>query len=182
MRRFRSRAPGNALRRNDAIAAASPAHFPDILALNAASVHLLSPLSPERLAALHAQAAYHKVVVDDGHVVAFLLAFAPGASYDSVNYRWFAGRYDDFLYVDRIVVAASHRAHGLGSLLYADLFEHARDHGYARVVCEYDIDPPNPASAAFHRRFGFVEVGTQRVAGGAKAVSLQSAPVGGRPG
>lgn len=160
---------------------ATEAHFADILALNAASVQALSPLSEAKLAQLHAQAAYHKVVVEDGSVIAFLLGFAPGAPYESVNYRWFEARYDDFLYVDRIVVAQRHRGHGVGARLYRDVFATAREHGVARVVCEYDIEPANPASAAFHRRFGFVEVGTQRTADGAKAVSLQSAAVEPQP-
>jgi uncharacterized protein len=38
---------------------------------------------------------------------------------------------------------------------------------------EFDTDPPNEASRRFHARFGFVEVGAQRVAGGKKTVSLQ---------
>ena len=107
---------------------------------------------------------------------AFLLAFAPGAPYDSVNYRWFDARYADFLYVDRIVVAEDARGLGLASRLYRDLFRHARAQGYGRVVCEFDVDPPNPASERFHRGFGFAEVGSQRLPGG-KTVSLQSAPV-----
>jgi predicted GNAT superfamily acetyltransferase len=152
---------------------ANATHFADILALNAASVQVLSPLSEAKLAQLHAHAAYHKVVVEDGRVIAFLLGFAPGVAYDSINYRWFEARYDDFLYVDRIVVGDGQRGRGLGALLYCDLFAAARERGCARVVCEYDIEPPNPASAAFHRRFGFVEVGTQRVADGSKVVSLQ---------
>ena len=156
--------------------AAEPRHFADILALNAASVHFLSPLTPERLAHLHQHAAYHTVLLDGERVLAFLLAFAPGAPYDSVNYRWFDARFADFLYVDRIVVADTARGLGLASRLYRDLFEHARAHGYGRVVCEFDVDPPNPASERFHRNFGFAEVGSQRLAGG-KTVSLQSAPV-----
>lgn len=152
-------------------------HFPGILALNAESVHFLSPLSASRLEHLHAHAAYHKVVLDGQRVVAFLLAFAPGAPYDSANYQWFAARYLDFLYVDRIVVSPAARGKGLASLLYRDLFQSALAQGFARVVCEFDVDPPNPASEAFHRRFGFTQVGTQRVAGGGKLVSLQSAPV-----
>jgi predicted GNAT superfamily acetyltransferase len=155
----------------------APRHFPGILELNAASVHFLSPLSTQRLEHLHAHAAYHKVIVDDEQVAAFLLAFAPGAPYDSVNYQWFGARYTDFLYVDRIVVSARARGQGLASRLYRDLFATAAMLGFARIVCEFDIDPPNPASEAFHRRFGFAEVGTQRVAGGRKVVSLQSAPV-----
>ncbi|MEI2741921.1 MAG: GNAT family N-acetyltransferase [Candidatus Competibacter sp.] len=152
-------------------------HFSDILKLNADSVRFLSPMSLERLEYLHAHAVYHKVVHDGERVLAFLLAFAPGAPYDSVNYRWFAARYADFLYVDRIVVSQVARGQGLASLLYRDLFQTALTQGFSRVVCEFDINPPNPASEAFHRRLGFVQIGTQRVAGGSKEVSLQSAPV-----
>jgi predicted GNAT superfamily acetyltransferase len=154
---------------------ATPAHFPAILALNAESVRMLSPLDADRLAALHGQAALHAVVVQGEDVVAFLLAFAPGAAYDSPNYRWFDARYRDFLYVDRVVVSSRVRRAGLGRLLYEDLFRHARCAGHARVACEFDVDPPNPASEAFHRAFGFREVGRQRVAGGSKCVSLQVA-------
>ena len=151
-------------------------HFSEILALNAEFVHFLSPLSSERLEHLHAHAAYHKVILDGQRVAAFLLAFEPRAPYDSVNYQWFDTRYKGFLYVDRIVVSSADRGCGLASLLYRDLFETALMQGLSRVVCEFDLDPPNPVSEAFHRRFGFEQVGTQRVAGGSKVVSLQSAP------
>jgi hypothetical protein len=152
-------------------------HFPEILALNAESVHFLSPLSAQQLEHLHVHAAYHKVVVDGQRVAAFLLAFAPGAPYDSVNYQWFAARFSNFLYVDRVVVSQAARGCGLASLLYRDLFHVASAQGFSRVVCEFDIEPPNPVSEAFHRRFGFTQIGAQRVAGGSKLVSLQSAPV-----
>ena len=58
---------------------ALPEHFAQILALNEASVHVLSPLSEARLALLHRHAAYHRVIAEAGEVQAFLLAFAPGA-------------------------------------------------------------------------------------------------------
>ncbi len=41
------------------------------------------------------------------------------ASYDSVNYRWFAERYERFLYVDRVVVAAAQHGRGFGLAQYA---------------------------------------------------------------
>ena len=47
----------------------------------------------------------------------------------------------------------------------------ARSREVPVVVCEFDLEPPNPSSRAFHARFGFREVGTQ-VANG-KTVSLQ---------
>jgi predicted GNAT superfamily acetyltransferase len=153
--------------------------FDAILALNEASVSLLSPLSLQRLAGLHAQAALHRVAEREGEVIGFLLAFREGADYDSPNYLWFAERYPQFLYVDRVVVAEAARGQGAGALLYRDMFEFAAASGAGLVTCEFDIDPPNPASEQFHARFGFREAGRQWVADGGKQVSLQVAPVQG---
>jgi predicted GNAT superfamily acetyltransferase len=148
--------------------------FPAILALNSESVRFTSPLDEARLRALHAQAASHRVFEMDGAVVAFLLALREGADYDSPNYRWFAQRYGEFLYVDRIVVGSACQGRGIGALLYEDLFAFARACSVEQVTCEFDLQPPNPTSAAFHARFGFREVGTQWLAGGKKQVSLQA--------
>jgi uncharacterized protein len=155
---------------------ATPADFPAILRLNTESEHYLSPLTASRLGEFHAWSAYHRVLAADGGVIAFLLAFREGTAYDSPNYRWFE-QYPRFLYVDRIVVSPAHQGHRYGTLLYTDLFGFARDSGAGRVVCEFDIDPPNETSRRFHARFGFREVGTQWVAGGTKRVSLQEAPL-----
>ena len=148
--------------------------FPAILALNAQSVHFTSSLDAARLQHLHAQAAYHRVIEIDGRVVAFLLVLREGVDYDSPNYRWFAQRHAQFLYVDRIVVDAAQQGHGLGAALYEDLVAFATISGAACLTCEFDVDPPNPASARFHARFGFREVGTQWLGGGKKRVSLQA--------
>jgi predicted GNAT superfamily acetyltransferase len=156
---------------------ARAADFDAILALNEASVSLLSPLSPQRITDLHAQAALHRVVELEGEVTGFLLAFREGAAYDSPNYRWFAERYPRFLYVDRVVVADSARGHGVGALLYRDMFQFAAASAAGLVTCEFDVDPPNPVSERFHVQFGFREVGHQWVADGRKQVSLQVAAV-----
>jgi predicted GNAT superfamily acetyltransferase len=153
---------------------ATAADFPRILELNEESVHHLSPLTREGLQWLHDTAAYHRVVVDDGEVVAFLLALREGGEYESLNYRWFARTYDRFLYVDRVVVANRSRGAGVGRRLYADLLLFARQTGAERVTCEFDTDPPNEPSRRFHESQGFREVGTQAVAGGRKTVSLQA--------
>jgi len=145
-----------------------------VLALNAASVAVLSPLDAVHLRALAAQAAHHRIAERDGAPVGFLLALREGSAYDSPNYRWFAARYPRFLYIDRVVVGADQRGLGVGAALYADLFAFARAAGLDTVACEYDVEPPNEASARFHARFGFGEVGRQRLAGG-KQVSLQVA-------
>ena len=147
--------------------------FETLLRLNAESEHFLSPLSLPRLQFLHGQAWYRRVICVEEAVLGFLLAFREGADYDSPNYRWFAARYPEFLYIDRIVIGLAARGQGLAAQLYQDLFARARGQGITRITCEFDVDPPNEASRRFHERFGFREVGNQRVAGGKKAVSLQ---------
>jgi predicted GNAT superfamily acetyltransferase len=152
---------------------ATPDDFAAILALNAASVHFLSPLDLPRLRQLHDRAAYHRVVVDGERVVAFLLAFREGADYDSTNYLWFAARYPNFLYIDRVVVAEDRRGSQLGLRLYEDVAAFAAACEVDELACEFDVLPPNPISQRFHERFGFVEVGRQSVADGKKQVSLR---------
>ncbi|MBB5204049.1 hypothetical protein HNQ51_001342 [Inhella inkyongensis] len=153
------------------------ADFPALLALNTESESVLSPLDAPRLAALHEEAALHIVLTDpaDEQVLAFLLAFREGARYDSPNFLWFQARYPRFLYIDRVVVAQAQQGQGLGRQLYAAAFAQAQASDAERLCCEFDIEPPNSASQAFHARLGFVEVGQQRVAQGKKRVSLQVA-------
>lgn len=157
---------------------AQPTDFEAILALNVEFVQFLSPLDSAKLAQLASQSALFLVIEEAGAVIAFLLALREGKSYKSPNYTWFASRYPQFLYVDRIVVSQSVKAKGAGSLLYKELFSIAAITGVRRIACEIDFDPPNAASKRFHPRFGFKEVGQQLGAGGCKRVSLQMAEAG----
>lgn len=151
--------------------------FSAVLALNEESVQFLSPLSGARLAHLHLQSDLHQVIEVDRQVVAFLLAFREAANYDSVNFQWFAHRYERFLYIDRVVVNQSLRANGAGTLLYRQAFIHAAATGVRLITCEFDVEPPNPVSERFHAKFGFREVGRQRAGQAKKLVSLQAAHV-----
>jgi predicted GNAT superfamily acetyltransferase len=121
------------------------------------------------------------VVVDDGAASGFLLGMPPGLPYQSENYLFFSARAREqgstFVYVDRIVLAAHLRGQGLGPLLYEAAFAEARRVGATEVLCEVNVEPPNPGSLAFHTRHGFVEVGRQSTKGGANVVALLAAPV-----
>jgi predicted GNAT superfamily acetyltransferase len=151
----------------------SPAHplAKTLLALNNAHAAQLSWLEPERLAHLIGQAFLARRI---GEADAFLLALDQDADYDSPNFRWIRSRYPRFVYVDRIVVASSARGRGYARRLYHDLFEHALKAGHDRVLCEVNIDPPNPQSDAFHAALGFVEVGTADVYNGSRTVRYLS--------
>jgi len=117
----------------------------------------------------------------DARVSGFLLAMRNGAAYVNDNFSWFSGRYDQFVYIDRIVISDTARGLRLGSLLYEDLFAWARRNGIPFVTCEYNIVPPNEPSRLFHEKFGFREQGTQWVDNHSKQVSLQVAMVPPRP-
>jgi predicted GNAT superfamily acetyltransferase len=145
--------------------------WPATLALNESSVAQLSPMDEPRLAQLVRAACYFRVVEEGGVVAAFLLGFRKGADYDSPNFLWFDERYDDFVYVDRVVVDAAFRGRGLADRLYDDFEAFARGLGVGRVTCEVNVEPPNPVSLRFHERRGFREVGRIPY-GPAKTVSL----------
>jgi predicted GNAT superfamily acetyltransferase len=142
-----------------------------LLALNNAHARELSWLEPERLRHLVEHSFMARRI---GNVDAFMLAFDQDAPYDSPNFLWFRARYPRFVYVDRIVVAPEARGRGHARKLYRELFEHARRAGHARIVCEVNSRPPNPASDAFHTRLGFVEVGSADVHDGSKTVRYLS--------
>nr|WP_239027495.1 GNAT family N-acetyltransferase [Ramlibacter algicola] len=148
-----------------------------VLRLNAESVQFLSAMDSQRLAQLHAQAALATVVERAGEVVAFLLAFREGAAYDSVNYQWFAQRYDRFLYVDRVVVGEQARRSGIATQLYGQVVAQAAAGGVPLVALEIDSDPPNAPSERFHARYAFREVGRQAVPYAPKVVSMRVADV-----
>jgi len=133
-----------------------PRDYPTILELNAANVEFLSPLTLDRLTWIHALAAESLVGVIGDEVVAYAVIIAPDTAYDSANYAWFEERYEDFLYLDRLVVAAPFRGQGWGALLHQYLAELAQLH--QRVVCEVNHEPPNLVSLNFHQRLGFVVI------------------------
>lgn len=139
----------------------------DILALNNEHAAELSWLEAERLSFLLSEAFYARRI---GDLEAFIMTFDQEANYDSPNFVWFRERYERFVYVDRVVVAAHARGRGHARRLYQDLFEHAERAGHRLVTCEVNADPPNPASDAFHAALGFTEVGDAVIHGGKKAV------------
>jgi uncharacterized protein len=151
--------------------AATYADWTALLAINAASVRELSPLDEQRLRYILALAHRSLVVERAGEVVAFAVAIAPGADYDSRNYGWFGERYERFLYLDRIAVAAARRRQGIGAQLYDAMEEAAAP--FERMVCDVNIEPPNEASLAFHAFRGYVQVGRLEH-GEAKTVALLS--------
>ena len=166
----------------------TPSDLDAALALNSEWVPEVGEIDAARLEHIVGQASLALVAVDadptggsDDTLLGLVVVMAPGADYDSPNYRYFeasldAGTIEDFRYVDRIVVATAAHRRGVGRRLYDEVFAHARQHGVPTVTCEVNVDPPNPVSTAFHTSLGFVEVGRQSNYDGAVTVAFMSAP------
>jgi uncharacterized protein len=142
-----------------------------MLALNADHEVETSPLDA---AALHhmLSEAFHVEAARDG-TDGFLISFDQDADYASDNFHWFVDRFDRFVYIDRIIVAASARGQGLARSFYQNLFAAAKAVGHSRVMCEINVEPPNPGSLLFHRALGFVEIGQGHFPTSGKIVSYQ---------
>jgi predicted GNAT superfamily acetyltransferase len=151
--------------------------FPDILRLNASVSELTSEMALPRLQAMCAQPGFHRCIFVDGRFAGFILAMRENADYKNVNFAYFASRYPNFLYVDRIVVEPAFKGLQLGSRIYAEAFAYARQQALPVISCEYNIQPPNEASRRFHDKFGFHEIGQQELDGGKKTVSMQVAKI-----
>jgi predicted GNAT superfamily acetyltransferase len=143
--------------------AIGPADVAPLLALNNKFAEELSWKEPEQFNDL-LEGAWYTRTMGDASADALLVAFDDTAAYDNPNFRWLKVRFNQFVYVDRIVAAVSGRGHA--GALYRDLFAHARTAGHKRVVCEINVDPPNPGSIAFHQKLGFREVGRQTLENG----------------
>ena len=104
----------------------------------------------------------HALAIDNEHgeVCAFCITFDPDAPDAGANHRWFADRYESFVYLDRIAIDSNHQNHGLGALLYQSVEHHMLNSAeHSLLCCEVNLEPPNPGSLRFHKRIGFTEVG-----------------------
>ncbi|RLP74261.1 GNAT family N-acetyltransferase [Mycetocola tolaasinivorans] len=159
---------------------ANPDELTAVLTLNNAAVPAVNALTTPELRVLIETSHLARAVVDSdspAEILGVIIAFAPGAAYESENYAWFSARGGDFLYVDRIIVAETARGRGLGPVLYAAVFDAARAADLGAVTCEVNTDPPNPGSLAFHTRLGFERVGDLTTKGGTVSVALLEARV-----
>jgi predicted GNAT superfamily acetyltransferase len=147
--------------------------LPQLLELNQSNLPHVGSISQSEMAHLYRQAIYFRIAEWNNRPAGFLVAFGPGADYDSLNFLWFKNRYPDFVYIDRIIIAAEARRKGIAFALYRDLENFAARQQIPWMTCEYNLRPPNEISRLFHESYGFSEVGTQETENGKKTVSLQ---------
>ena len=135
--------------------------LPRVLDINNANTPGVSELTMAELES-DFKNSLHALAVDNEHgeVCAFCITFAQDASDAGDNHRWFAERYESFVYLDRIAIDSDYRNRGLGALLYQQVEQQMSDSAvHSLLCCEVNLEPPNPGSLRFHQRIGFAEVG-----------------------
>ena len=128
----------------------APADMARVLDLNEANVPAVGSLDADRLATIVGESPIALVVEVDDLIVGFCLVLGSDATYDSVNYRWFAERYDDHMYLDRVAFDDAFQGLGLGTMVYAEVDRLlATFEGVKRLTLEINFEPPNEQSLAF---------------------------------
>lgn len=133
-----------------------PADLAALLALNNAEAERVNALTEAGLKSLLASAFAARITTDGQ---GFLIAFDHATPPQGPNHAWFTARESYFAYVDRVVVAPAARGRGVARALYGDLARMALAEQTHLLVCEVNLDPPNPESMAFHETLGFTACG-----------------------
>lgn len=144
-----------------------------VLKLNNQAGSNILPMTEADVARFHDTAPYFKVGIVNDEVAAFLIALNDQSHCDGQNFQWFKKHFQQFTYIDRIVVSAKHRGHGLGRSFYADASSFAEVYA-PQLCCEVFMDPPNDIALLFHSMFGFKEVGQQVMTSAGRRVSMLS--------
>ncbi len=86
---------------------------------------------------------------------AFLLGISAGKTLENFSYLWFQTRFENFLFVERIVVDGNARRQGLATSMFMESLQWCREHRIESVVCQVYDRPPNHAGHALCKTLGF---------------------------
>lgn len=145
-------------------AAAADADRDAILALNATAVVETGPLDHDALSRLLDTAVI--LALEDQGRSGFAIVLDQHSHSPSPNFAYFRARYDRFVYIERIIIAAAQRGRGIARRFYADIASQAAAASYPWLCAEVNTDPPNPASHALHLACGFAALEDRTLANG----------------
>ncbi|MDG1409935.1 MAG: GNAT family N-acetyltransferase [Acidimicrobiales bacterium] len=155
------------------IRAVTEADLDQIVVLNQANLPAVGPTDRAQIERFVEQThSFLVAATPDDRVGGFLVGLPPGTDYESMNYAWFSARYDNFIYVDRIVVGEAGQGQGTGQRLYDAFAGLGRESGADVMLAEVNVKPRNDQSLRFHERYGFVSVGERDTGEGDKRVVM----------
>lgn len=144
-----------------------PSDYSSIVNLNNLNTPAVSELNIQGLQDLHKISLRAWVIESLGQLAGFCLILTPKVKYNSENYTWVSKHYNNFEYLDRVVIAESFRGQGCGRSLYEAWIAQTEA---SDLLIEVNIKPMNKDSILFHEKMGFVAVGEQNTSGGEKRV------------
>jgi predicted GNAT superfamily acetyltransferase len=150
-----------------------PSDIEDVLCINEDSSPGVCQLTLAGAERLITGATLAWAAVAKEGVAGYLIAFMDSASYAEEEFAWFKARDRDFVYIDQVAVAPSHRGRGVGRALYLALERWGARKLCRSMACEVNLEPPNPGSLAFHRSYGFIEIGRMHTADGRRVALLR---------
>lgn len=129
----------------------------ELLRINESYVPKLSTLTLDKLKILQMMSSYFQLISIENKIIGFILAFEENKKYDSLNYKWFNDNYQNFIYIDRVVVIDDYQNKSLGKLLYEKIEQNFRN-TKEYILAEVNIVPMNKQSIVFHQNNGFKKV------------------------
>lgn len=144
---------------------------PEILReINNSAIPDVNQLTEQKARWLVEHSLLARVASIDEKAAGVIIVLSDTAELNSEYFRWFSVRYGNFLYIDRVIVAAWARRLGVATTLYLEVDHTAQAHGVAAASDVY-CDPPNTASLNFHKKMGYLEIGRQASGAEGKIVS-----------
>jgi uncharacterized protein len=145
----------------------------EILAINEESSPGVCKLTLTGARRLISAATLAWVAMEEKRIAGYLIAFIESAMYAGEEFAWFKERGQNFVYIDQVALAPAYRGRGVGRTLYAELERWGARRRCRALHCEVNLDPPNPGSRAFHRSYGFIEIGQMGTSDGRHVALLQ---------
>tara|TARA_R100001377_G_scaffold85185_1_gene70687 strand:- start:429 stop:914 length:486 start_codon:yes stop_codon:yes gene_type:complete len=99
-----------------------------------------------------------EVRTEDKAVSAFALAIGAGQPLDHIAYQWCMTRFENFVYLDRVVVDVRHRRSGIASAMLAALQVKAAAQGRELLLCQVHDRPANKSGHLFVQSQGFASI------------------------
>ena len=111
---------------------------------------------------------YNECVLKNNEVVGFIVCFQDNEmtinymhEIKHKNFNEIEKRVSNFLYIDRVTVDSEHRKSKLGTSLYKNTLNFAKENFIKNLTAEINLRPSiNESSFKFHQSFGFNEIET----------------------
>tara|TARA_A100001015_G_scaffold36363_1_gene40097 strand:- start:5563 stop:6084 length:522 start_codon:yes stop_codon:yes gene_type:complete len=111
---------------------------------------------------------YSECVLKNNKVVGYVVCFQDNKNTINYmreikhkNFNEIANRVSNFLYIDRVAVDNEHRKNKLGTSLYENALNFAKENFIKHLTAEINLLPSiNETSFKFHKSFGFNEIQT----------------------